>query len=140
MGIKFTKIKYDGLAVTIKYEEDDDVVEIKSTEAPEADFPAALRDLAQDVARLCELDIDIEDVEVRGVTFVTVGEEPAFTITAIRRLSNRKALVLNTPLTTYSDEEIPDGVRDHLRFLETSASAYIIGKRKRQMELFEAAA
>lgn len=128
-----------------------DEYQVSVRQAPHPDFAAALDALRQDVLDLCELDgVDVESLDVRGVSFSWTHGIMGATITALRTLKKSNApLVLNTPFKPsepYSEEGgadeaqlLPSRTIYALGKLMDEASALLAGKRgaEPQRDIFE---
>lgn len=142
MEKRFTKIKFDGSKVTLGYEVprkdgDPDEFSVFCADLPAPEFDAALRDLAVDVAAICEMPAeDAIKIKVRGVTLTWAHDIMGACITAMKSLKTAQSpLVLNTPhlpSESYSESECPTlstATCDRLAALVVQAERYLNGER-----------
>lgn len=151
---RFTKIKFDGSKVRIEYEVtrgpgDPDAFSVQCADMPAPEFSAALADLAQDVATICELGADsLPTLRVRGVTFTWSSGVMGACITALKTLKSANApLVLNTPHLpeeAYGGDDasptLDTATCRRLRALMAEAERYLNGDRAQGSLLVAAAA
>ena len=146
--ISFTKIKYSKERLILKYTDDlekgQNKHELDSFETPEPELIACFKELAYEVAEICEL-TDIENIKDRiqviGVSFSNTNDIRGTVISALLTLRKTNApLCINTPHKP--DEAYSEQGEDHMRIetiaildtLEEYATRFLQGKRA-QIEL-----
>jgi hypothetical protein len=140
--IHFTKIKYDGEKVLLRFTDDTENgtggYEFEETETPSPDLPICLAALAIGVAQICEIDsipLIADKIRVRGVSFNYKSGVRGTVITALLDLEKNPApLCINTPNIPdepYSEEGpcMPSDIANKLDNLVTAAKMYLKGER-----------
>lgn len=147
--VKFTKVKFNGDKVEIHAIEEDSYSNSKkscliSEDEPMDSFNDALQSLSEDLAVICEIDIDDDHpVEIRGVTISwddtkLPGKFYGAVITGLRSLTDcHTPMVINTPWLPsyqYSDDnenpQLPWSTITKIEALLDEAKRYWDGKRK----------
>lgn len=104
----------DGWNVAINYtertKEGTNTVTYVGTAQPHPDFVDAIKGLTGHLAALTEQynsegKLDIDNIETRGLHFRGEDEKEGVTVTGVRRLSNNRAIVLNTPFLRWNNDE-----------------------------------
>lgn len=152
---QFTKVKYDPKKgrFTAEYSvgngnDEPDRYAVEVSHPPHPDLVEAIASLAHHVLALCELEggVEIDQVEVRGVSFSYKGEVMGATITALRRLARSASpLVLNTPFKfaepigedTPADQLLGDETVIALERVTEEALAFIDGSKRGEPEQAE---
>lgn len=142
----FTKIKWDGNKVELKWETNpnDDTVthELTSYDPPEPEFEEALQELIPDVLALLELPEGYgEDMDVTGLSISYSGDSDRMgvVVTCQKELTDANSpLVLNTPHMKEEDPEDPNPgqmtrrMKKRVEGVQGRASRYVNGFRSQQ--------